>query len=94
MAVLKLSRLGLDGLNGLPQHLSVGLGVLHLQLSQLQHALLAVSYSPLLLHFQLRLGCLGHLLECSASLLLPREKTVRNTQTQTIVFSVSYLFSA
>ena len=73
MAVLKLSRLGLDGLNRLSQHLSVSLGVLHLKLCQLQHALLAVSYPPLLLHFQLRLGRLGHLLECSASLLLPGE---------------------
>ena len=73
MAVLRLSRLGLDGLNGLPQHLSVGLGVLDLQLRQLLHALLAVSHSPLLLHFQLRLGRLGHLLECSAGFLLPRD---------------------
>ena len=70
---VKLSRLGLDGLNGLPQHLSVGLGVLDLQLRQLLHALLAVSHSPLLLHFQLRLGRLGHLLECSAGFLLPRD---------------------
>ena len=70
MAVVELSRLGLDGLNRLPQHLSVGLSMLHLQLCQLQHALLTVSYSPLLLHFQLRLGRLGHLLERGAGLLL------------------------
>ena len=67
---VKLSRLGLDGLNGLSQHLSVSLGVFDLELCQLGDTLLTVRHSPLLLHLQLRLGGLGHLLECCAGLLL------------------------
>ena len=61
----------LDGLYRLTEHLRVRLGVLDLELSQVGHALLAVRHPPLLLHRQLGLGSLGHLLERGARLLLP-----------------------
>ena len=47
------------------------LGVLDLELGQVGHALLAVRHPPLLLHRQLGLGSLGHLLKRGARLLLP-----------------------
>ena len=54
----------------LSQHLRVRLGVLDLQLGELGHTLLEVRHPPLLLHGELRLGRLGHLLEGGARLLL------------------------
>ena len=65
-----VSRLRLDCCNGLSEHLGVSLGVFDLELCQLGDTLLTVRHSPLLLHLQLGLGGLGHLLECCAGLLL------------------------
>ena len=61
------------------------LGVLHLELGELRHALLKVRHPPLLLHGELGLGGLGHLLEGGARLLLSA-KVICQAKLETVFF--------